>query len=327
MIITRTPLRITLGGGGTDLPSFYKNHGYGQLVAATIDKYTYISVNENFDDSVLLKYSEIERVEKLSDIKHPLLREALRLSNIHSRIEVSSMADVPSGTGLGSSGSFLVGLLNALALFQRRKLTPSELAASACQIEIETLREPIGKQDQYVAAFGGLQLFQFNSDESVNITPLKLNPSVHRSLEDNLLLFYTGIRRSASSILRNEVLKTRRASVSNDENLLKTRDFARATVASLESGDLTEFGRILTDQWKLKYQRQPSDLHDQIDELIQLGILNGALGGKLIGAGGGGFILFYAGNRSDLRRAMSQVGLEEIHFRFDYQGSSVLVAP
>lgn len=326
MIITRTPLRITLGGGGTDLPSFYRRHGFGLLVAAAIDRYTYISVNENFDDSILLKYSEIERASNLDEIRHPLLREALRVCQLHSRIEISSMADVPSGTGLGSSGSFLVGLLNALYLYRHHRLAPAELAKTACRIEIEVLGEPVGKQDQYVAAFGGLQLYRFNDDESVAVTPINIPAASLRDLEENLLMFYTGIRRSASEILRSEGASSGYTDEAFEDNLLKTRTFALKTVEALESGDTSAFGQILTAQWLQKYSRQRTPLNSQIDALINAGCANGASGGKLIGAGGGGFLLFLATDRSALRAEMSRQGLPEVPIRFDFEGSSILVS-
>lgn len=325
MIITRTPLRISLGGGGTDLPSYYRKNGHGFLIAAAITKYVYIAVNQNFDDDLLLKYSEVERAKSVDEVRHPLLRECLRATDISKRIEISSMADVPAGTGLGSSGSFAVGVLKALYLYSHRTPSAESLAAQACEIEINRLGEPIGKQDQYIAAVGGVSAFTFRDDESVEVERLAMTDITRSQLEDNLLLFYTGVKRSASAALASEgsINLTPRKQI---DNLSKTRAIGYETRDILLSGDMTAFGQILTNQWKLKYQRQPSALHDEIDSWIQSGIAAGAQGGKLVGAGGGGFLLFYADRKTDLRRAMAEIGLPEISFGVDYEGSSVTIA-
>lgn len=325
MIITRTPLRISLGGGGTDLPSYYRKNGHGFLIAAAITKYVYIAVNQNFDDDLLLKYSEVERAKSVDGVRHPLLRECLRATDISKRIEISSMADVPAGTGLGSSGSFAVGVLKALHLYSHRTPSAESLAAQACEIEISRLGEPIGKQDQYIAAVGGVSTFTFRDDESVEVERLAMTDITRSQLEDNLLLFYTGVKRSASAALASEgsINLTPGKQV---DNLSETRAIGYETRDILLNGDMTAFGQILTNQWNLKYQRQPSALHDEIDSWIQSGIAAGAQGGKLVGAGGGGFLLFYADRKTDLRRAMAEIGLPEISFGVDYEGSSVTIA-
>ena len=325
MIITRTPLRISLGGGGTDLPSYYRKNGHGFLIAAAITKYVYIAVNQNFDDDLLLKYSEVERAKSVDEVRHPLLRECLRATDISKRIEISSMADVPAGTGLGSSGSFAVGVLKALHLYSHRTPSAESLAAQACEIEINRLGEPIGKQDQYIAAVGGVSTFTFRDDESVEVERLAMTDITRSQLEDNLLLFYTGVKRSASAALASEgsINLTPGKQV---DNLSETRAIGYETRDILLNGDMTAFGQILTNQWNLKYQRQPSALHDEIDSWIQSGISAGAQGGKLVGAGGGGFLLFYADRKIDLRRAMAEIGLPEINFGVDYEGSSVTIA-
>jgi D-glycero-alpha-D-manno-heptose-7-phosphate kinase len=325
MIITRTPLRISLGGGGTDLPSFYRKHGHGFLIAAAITKYVYIAVNQNFDDDLLLKYSEVERAKSIDEVKHPLLRECLRATDISKRIEISSMADVPAGTGLGSSGSFAVGLLKALHLYSHRTPSAEYLAEQACEIEINRLCEPIGKQDQYIAAVGGVSTFTFRDDETVEVDRLAMADISRSQLEDNLLLFYTGIKRSASAALSTEA-QNAIDSKKPVENLSDTRAIGYETRDILLTGDMNAFGRALTNQWNLKYQRQPSLLHDEINSWIQTGIMAGAQGGKLVGAGGGGFLLFYADRKTDLRRAMSEIGLPEISFGVDYEGSCVTTA-
>ena len=325
MIITRTPLRISLGGGGTDLPSYYRKNGHGFLIAAAITKYVYIAVNQNFDDDLLLKYSEVERAKSVNEVRHPLLRECLRATEISKRIEISSMADVPAGTGLGSSGSFAVGVLKALHLYSHRTPSAESLAAQACEIEINRLGEPIGKQDQYIAAVGGVSTFTFRDDESVEVERLAMTDITRSQLEDNLLLFYTGVKRSASAALASEgsINLTPGKQV---DNLSETRAIGYETRDILLNGDMTAFGQILTNQWNLKYQRQPSALHNEIDSWIQSGIAAGAQGGKLVGAGGGGFLLFYADRKTDLRRAMAEIGLPEISFGVDYEGSSVTIA-
>jgi len=327
VIISATPLRITLGGGGTDLPSFYRRHGNGFLVAAAITKYTYISVHDNFDESILLKYSEIERAMSTDEVKHPLFREALKFSGVHNSVEVSSMADIPAGTGLGSSGSFLVGLLNALYMYKHKRTSANDLARDASKIEIEILGEPVGKQDQYVAAFGGIQTYSFRDDESVKVSPLDLSRSIRNQVEGNLLLFYTKLRRSSSAVLRDEQLKIQSVGQSLDENLLETREIGFQTATALTEGNIEAFGKLLTEQWSLKYRRQPSAIHDQVNDWINAGLDAGATGGKLIGAGGGGFLMFYAEDKVLLRQVMHSFGLAEIPFGIDYRGSSILVAP
>ena len=325
MIITRTPLRISLGGGGTDLPSYYRENGHGFLIAASITKYVYIAVNENFDNDILLKYSEVERARSIDDVRHPLLRECLRATEISKRIEISSMADVPAGTGLGSSGSFAVGTLKALHLVSHETPSAIKLAEMACDIEMNILGEPIGKQDQYIAAVGGITSFKFNDDESVEIERLDLERDVRTRIEENLMLFYTGVKRSASEALASESQPSKRGGVVVN-NLSDTRAVGYETLKILQSGDMNAFGQILTNQWELKYQRQPSALHDQVNEWIQIGIQAGALGGKLIGAGGGGFLLFYSDRKNELRASMHECGLEEVGFGVDYEGSTVTVA-
>jgi D-glycero-alpha-D-manno-heptose-7-phosphate kinase len=326
MIITRTPLRISLGGGGTDLPSYYRNHGEGFLIAAAITKYVYIAVNDNFDDDLLLKYSEVERVSDRSHVRHPLLRECLISQDITGGIEISSMADIPTGTGLGSSGSFTVGVLKALNHLRHGSLSNLEIATEACRIEIEKLSEPVGKQDQFIAALGGITAFTFRSDESVHVEPLTLSSGTRSEIEENLLLFFTGLRRSASEVLAEERNPSRSTKVNLDNSLSRTREIGYETRAALLSGNLSEFGQILTRQWELKLQRQQTPTNTTIDGWIRAGIAAGAHGGKLVGAGGGGFLLFYAEEKAKLREQMTLFGLQEVRFGFDYEGSALLVA-
>jgi len=325
MIISRTPLRISLGGGGTDLPSYYRESGHGFLIAAAITKYVYIAVNHNFDDDILLKYSEVERAVGINAVRHPLLRECLKASGIGGGIEISSMADIPTGTGLGSSGSFTVGVLKALSMFRHIPASNEVLAREACEIEINRLGEPVGKQDQYIAAMGGITTFSFNADESVEVVPLNLSTSTRSRLEDNLLLFYTGVRRSASEVLAEEK-KAGGSPKTLSDNLDRTREIGYRTRDTLLADDLEGFGAILTEQWKLKYDRQPNATHDLVDYWIGEGMKAGALGGKLVGAGGGGFLLFYSDKKADLRSRMTELGLPEVSFGIDYEGSTVVVA-
>lgn len=324
MIITRTPLRISLGGGGTDLPSFYRSNGGGFLVAAAVSKYIYIAVNRNFDDNFLLKYSAIERTPEIKDIVHPILREALLISSIERGVELSSMADIPAGTGLGSSGAFAVGVLKALAIYSHRSATNEELAELACHIEIDRLGEPVGKQDQYATAIGGLTAFTFRPDDRVDVTPVVMPLEARHRFEENLVLFYTGVRRSASDEIRAQVEDSDEVDLIS--NLREVRAIGHESCEALQSGDLASFAELLTRQWKLKLSRAPSDVHRRIDSWIDAGLHAGALGGKLVGAGGGGFLLFYAEAKADLRVAMAERGLEEVRFTFDYEGSKTVVA-
>ena len=325
MIITRTPLRISLGGGGTDLPSFYESNGGGFLIAATISRYIYIAVHRNFDDDLLLKYSAVERVSSPSEIRHPLLREAFTMIGPERGVELTSMADIPAGTGLGSSGSFTVGVLKALHSYRRLPVTNEQLAALACHVEIERLAEPVGKQDQYAAAIGGLNAFHFNADGSVLAEPIAMDAEMKSVFEENLLLFYTGVRRSASEEITAQMEPAAMATSSVTDNLKEVRDIGFASRAALEKGDLERFAHLMTKQWELKFARAPGGMHRTIDNWLRRGIEAGALGGKLIGAGGGGFLLFYAEQRRALRAAMSALGLEEVRFSFDHEGSITLV--
>ena len=323
MIITRTPLRISLGGGGTDLPAYYRSEGSGFLVAAAISKYVYIAVNQNFDDDILLKYSQVERVLAADDVAHPLLREALLMTGVGSGIEVSAMADIPAGTGLGSSGAFTVGVLRALWAYRREEVSNDELARQACVIEIDRLKDPIGKQDQYISAVGGLQAFEFHADERVDVIPLRVSDLTHDRLEENLLLFFTGLRRSAAEVL---ALDQREADRVADlrSSLNEARRIGLEARAALESDDLEGFADTLTAQWKVKLGRQPSPVHRQVDAWIQMGLGSGAVGGKLIGAGEGGFLLFYAEQKAELRARMADLGLPEVRFGIDYGGSTTI---
>ena len=324
MIITRSPLRITLGGGGTDLPSYYREHG-GALIAAAIDKYVYVTVTRPFVEGIFLKYSKLEHVESVDDVQHPIIREAIRMMDFATpRIEITTLADIPAGTGLGSSGSFSTALLRALCAYQRRLLHPHELAELACEIEIDRLGEPIGKQDQYIASYGGVTCFTFHPDDRVEACPLKLSNESLTGLEDSLLLFFTGFSRSAGSILKDQKARTELSDGEMLENLHYVKELGLRSRRALESGNMTQFGELMDEHWQHKKRRSGGMSNSWIDEWYELGRRNGAVGGKLVGAGGGGFLLFYTDEPRRLRNAMATAGLEEVRFRFDFEGTKVL---
>ena len=324
MIITRSPLRISLGGGGTDLPSYYREHS-GFLIAAAIDKYVYINVHQRFVEGFLLKYSHLEEATTIDEIKHPIIREALKLVGIQERnLEITSMADIPAGTGLGSSGSFTTALLKALHALKKDLVHPAELAEQACCIELEKLGEPIGKQDQYIAAYGGITCFRFLADGRVEAAPLKISEETLFNLEDNLLLFFTGYSRAASAILKEQDDKSKQADPAMIDNLHFVKDLGKQSQKALESGDLGEFARLMDVHWWRKKERSRGMSNHDINEWYESAMANGALGGKLIGAGGGGFLMFYADDKVKLRHAMRQKGLTEVRFRFDFEGTRIL---
>lgn len=324
MIITRSPLRISLGGGGTDLPSYYQHHG-GFLVAAAIDKYVYITQHQTFQPEIIVKYSKLERVQSVEQIEHPIVREALKLTGISDpHLELTSMADIPGGTGLGSSGSFTTALLKALHTSKKNIVSPAELAEQACQIEIDRLGEPIGKQDQYIAAVGGITAFTFHPDGRVEFRPCKVKEETLFNLEDNLLLFFTGFSRSASSILKDQKERSQKTDSAMLDNLHRTKELGYASLAALESGDLEGFARLMDQHWQSKKARSPGMSNSQINAWYDQAMAQGALGGKLIGAGGGGFLMFYTQEKQRLRHAMREMGLQEVRFRFDFEGSKVV---
>jgi D-glycero-alpha-D-manno-heptose-7-phosphate kinase len=324
MIITRSPLRITLGGGGTDLPSYYREHG-GFLIAAAIDKYVYINVMRPFTPGIFLKYSKLEHVDGIDDVHHPILREALRMVGFRTpQVEITTLADIPAGTGLGSSGSFTTALLRALYAHRRRLLLVHELAELACEIEINRLGEPIGKQDQYIAAYGGVTCFTFHPDENVRAEPLKIPMNALMNLEDDLLLFFTGFSRSAGTILSDQKTRTQKHDAEMLANLHEVKEIGYRSRQTLERGDTAGFGALMHEQWEHKKRRSQGMSNPNIDEWYELGRKHGAIGGKLVGAGGGGFLMFYAEDHRRLRDAMTKAGLEEVRFRFDFEGTKVL---
>jgi D-glycero-alpha-D-manno-heptose-7-phosphate kinase len=326
MVITRSPLRISLGGGGTDFPSYYKDYE-GFLIAAAIDKYVFVTINTPFKDGIFLKYSTIENVANVNDIHHPIIREALKLfvqNNSASKIEITSIADIPAGTGLGSSGSFTTALLKCLNQFEHKNIDATFLAEIACDIEINKLKEPIGKQDQYISAVGGITCFTFCKDDSVVIEPLKISANTLFDLEDNLLLFFTGYSRSAGSILKDQEVKSKSHDVDMIDNLHFVKEMGYRSKKMLEEERTADFGALMNEQWEHKKRRSGNMSNSQIDEWYELGLKNGAVGGKIVGAGGGGFLLFYAENKKKLRTTMRHAGLEEVRFKFDFEGTKVI---
>lgn len=323
MIIARSPLRISLGGGGTDLPSYYQEHE-GFLVAGAIDRYVYVAIIRPFIEGIYLKYSKFEHKERVDEIEHPIIREALRLMEPDPpRIEVTTLADIPSGTGLGSSGSFTTALLKALHAHYRRHVLPTELAEMACDIEMNKLGEPVGKQDQYIAAYGGLTCFHFARDGKVTATPLRIDDKRVLELEDNLLLFFTGFARRAGSILEEQNKRSKDGDAEMIDNLHFVKDLGYRSKAALEAGRLDEFGALMHEHWEHKRKRSKGMSNPQIDEWYELGRRNGALGGKLVGAGGGGFLMFYTEDRTRLRHAMEEAGLDEVRYHFDFDGTKI----
>ena len=322
MLLTRTPLRISLGGGGSDLPSYYSKYG-GFFVSAAIDKYIYVGINKTFNKKYFIRYQSQELVDTIEDIKHPLIKEALKTAD-PGPVEIVSMADIPAGTGLGSSGSFTVGLLRALKSFNRISATSASIAEEACDIEINKLNEPVGKQDQYIAAIGGITSFEIDKLGHVTASPMSISSETIHDLEDHLLLFFTGYSRSASSILDDQKQKSESADKKMIDNLNSIVEIGMESKAVLESGDTLKFAKLMHKHWEQKRARTSGMTNEKINEWYDAGMRNGAVGGKLVGAGGGGFLMFYANDANKLRAAMINEGLEEVRFRFDFDGTTVI---
>ena len=324
MIIARSPLRITLGGGGTDLPSYYEERE-GFLISAAIDKYVYITLHETFEKGYFLKYSKFEKCNEIDEIQHPIIREALKLLEWdRPALELCSMADIPAGTGLGSSSSFTTALLRALHTMQGNIVSTRTLAEEACEIEMNRLKEPIGKQDQYIASYGGITCMNFHKDGYVWVDPLRMSDETLYNLEDNLILYFTGFSRSAGNILKEQNDKSKE----HNEDMLKNLDFVKdlgyQSKKALEKGDLDTFADIMNTHWEYKKKRSGGMSNPQIDEWYSLALANGAQGGKMIGAGGGGFLMFYVKDKVRLRDAMRNTGMSEVRFRFEKEGSRIL---
>jgi D-glycero-alpha-D-manno-heptose-7-phosphate kinase len=324
MLITRSPLRISLGGGGTDLPSYYEDHG-GFLISAAIDKYVWVTISRPFVRGVFLKYSKLEHVDRVDQIEHPIIREAFAMLGItEPQHEITTLADIPAGTGLGSSGSFTTALLKALHSFERRLLLPGDLARLACELEIDRLGRPVGKQDQYIAAYGGITCFEFDKSGEVRAEPLAMSRSTLHELEDHLLLFFTGFSRNAGDMLKDQDQRTKQADTAMVDNLHYVKDLGRRSRTALEQGNLNGFGELMHEHWERKRKRSTGMSNPRIDEWYELGRNAGAIGGKLVGAGGGGFLMFYAPEPQKVRSAMLGAQLEEVRFRFDFDGTRVV---
>jgi D-glycero-alpha-D-manno-heptose-7-phosphate kinase len=321
VIFSQAPLRISLGGGGTDLPSYYAEHG-GFLVAGAIDKYVYMLIHTAFQRRYLMKYSRTEDVERIADIEHPILRETLLRYWRGSPLEIASVADVPSGTGMGSSGAYTIALLKGLAHARRTSITAGSLGETASEIEIEILKEPCGKQDPYVAAHGGICGYTFNPDGTVEVEPLELSPETLRALREQLLLFYTGEARDASVVLSDQDERTKTGDQEMLENMHRTKEIGLQSRELLLSGDLFAYAELMHEHWLNKRKRSPGMATDRIDELYTLARRSGVIGGKLVGAGGGGFLLVYARHPADTRQAMAAAGATELPFDFEFVGAN-----
>jgi D-glycero-alpha-D-manno-heptose-7-phosphate kinase len=320
VIFSRAPLRISLGGGGTDLPSYYRDHG-GFLVAGAIDKYIYMLVHTVFQRRYKMKYSETEDVEEITQIRHPILRETLQRHWRGSPLEIASVADVPAGTGMGSSGAFTVALLKALAHARRSSITQGRLAEAASEIEIDILKEPCGKQDPYVAAHGGICAYTFAPDGSVEVEPLELSEQTLRALREQMLLFFTGEARDASTVLSDQDQRTRTGDAEMLENMHRTKEMGVLSRELLLAGDLFAYAELMHEHWLNKRRRSPGMATGRIDDLYTLARRSGVIGGKLVGAGGGGFLLVYARNPADTRQAMAAAGAFELPFDFEFVGA------
>ena len=327
MILARAPMRITLGGGGTDLPSYYSQHG-GFILSAAIDKYMYIYVNRPAaDDLIRVKYSRYEEVAEPDQIVHDLVRPALKLLGITRNVEIVSMADVPAGTGLGSSGTYLVCLLTALYELKRERVPTQALAEFACHVEIDLAGHPVGKQDQYLAAFGGITCLEIERDGRVQVTPANLCVTTAEELNSRVLLFFTGIRRSANDILQSQQQDTRSGDPTVVDSLHRTKELGFRVKEALEQGNLDQFGHLLHEHWENKKRRSSQISTDGMDRWYSVARDAGALGGKLIGAGGGGFFMVYCPNetKGSVREALAAEGLREMPYRFDYEGAKTVV--
>ncbi len=319
VIFSRAPLRVSLGGGGTDLPSYYREHG-GFLVAGAIDKYVYMLTHTVFQRRYRMKYSELEEVDTIEEIRHPILRETLLRHWRGNPLEIASVADVPAGTGMGSSGAYTVCLLKGLAQARRTSITAGALAEAACEIEIDVLGEPVGKQDPYVAAHGGICAYTFNPDGSVEVEPLQLDPRALALMRERLLLFYTGAARSASDVLTDQDERSKAGDQAMLENLHHIKELGRRSRELLIDGDLDGYGELMHEHWEYKRRRSPGMTDERIDRLYTLARRSGCIGGKLVGAGGGGFLLVYATRPEDVRQAMAAADVEELVFDFEFAG-------
>lgn len=325
MIISRAPVRFSLGGGGTDLPAYSDKFG-GYVISAAVDKYIYVTANKRFQGDILLKYSQTERVAEVKDIHHRILREALHMTDIRAAIEITSMADVPANSGLGSSSSFTVALLNALHTYKRDFRSSQQLAAEACELEIDRLGDPLGKQDQYIAAFGGVTAFTFEKDGTVKVEPVPASEDTIEELQNNLCIFYTGIERTANDILSEQSHRVQQLENNVVERMHCIKDIGHEVYEMLVSGKVDCYGELLDDHWSAKRKLASKMTDPVIDDHYDAARKAGAIGGKLMGAGGGGFFMFYVRpqNRRRLVETMESRELKQLRFRFDYDGARIV---
>ena len=326
MIVTRTPFRVSLGGGGTDLPSYYSRYG-GFVVSAAINRYVYVMLNRRFEDSIRVSYSQTEIVHGADAVEHPIVREALKFTGLEKNLEIVSIADLPANTGLGSSCAFTVGLLNALHAMKREHVPLDELAEEACHIEIGRLGEPIGKQDQYIAAFGGITCLEIDREGGVRVSPVELPDETVQELENSTMIFYTGIQRSASEVLRDQSKATEESDTQVTRALHMIKDIGREVMSALGRGDLDRYGRLMDQHWQVKKTLSNKVTAGNLDRWYETAKSHGALGGKVMGAGGGGFFMFYCpnGQKGRLREALTAEGLKEMRLGIDFEGTKVLV--
>ena len=323
MIVTRSPLRISLGGGGTDLPSYYQKYG-GFLIAATINKHIYISLAETFNKKFLIKYSSFEETKKIDSLKHPLFREILKKFKIKTPLIITSHADIPAGTGMGSSGAFAVTLINALSIYTKQNFSKKKIAEIASDIEINTLKEPVGKQDQYTASYGGINSYKYNTNGKVIVKKINISDIRTKQLKQKLAIFFTGYSRSSYKILKKQDNSTKKLNKKMIENLHRVKSFGYEGKKIIEEGALDDLGGIMNEHWNYKKKRSPNMTNDKIDEYYNYALKNGALGGKLIGAGGGGFLLFYTKDINFLEKKLKKFNLKMLDFDFDNSGTQLI---
>ena len=324
MIISRSPLRISLGGGGTDIPSFYEKHE-GFVMAAAINKYVYTSIIEPYANGFFLKYSKLEKIKDIKKIKHPIIREVLLKYKFNlKRIEITTLADIPAGTGLGSSGSFTNSLIKALYAFNNRSINTERLSEESCDIEINRLKNPVGKQDQYISAYGGIKNFIFKKNNKVIVSNTKISRDIFFELEDNLLLFFTGFTRSSSTILKKQDVYSKKNIYEMIENLKNIKKMGLEAKKLIENNDLKKYGELMNYHWRKKIERSKNITNKKINYLYEEALKNGAIGGKLVGAGGGGFLMFYADDKTSLRKKMLNLKVEELKFKFDTEGTKII---
>jgi len=324
MIISRSPLRISLGGGGTDLPSYYKKRG-GFVISAAINKYVYTTIIKPFKKGIYLKYSSHEKRRKIDQIKHPIIKEVLKdYKKFSKQIEITTLADIPSGTGLGSSGSFTTSLIKGMNAFSLKNINTRELALKACTIEIDKLKAPVGMQDQFISAYGGIKKFILNKNGEIQVCELKISDNSLENLKENLLLFFTGFTRQSYKVLQSQKKKSDQNNLRMIKNLDEVKKIGKMFSNLLENNDLNEYGKLMNYHWKIKQERSKDMSNSRINYLYEEGLKNGAIGGKLVGAGGGGFLMFYCKDKNRLIKKMNNFGLEELNFDFDLKGTKLI---